>query len=154
MELNPLGDYLHFIMNTFLLVLGSILLTVGLNLWQPPFPLGVVIPNQILLFGGGLIVFGLFFGGFWCYTFLNKTMNESAEGGYICPRCQSMCHPDATRCWFCFCLLDISLEQIIISQSDHFDKENTVGTCCVCGGTGNYYRKGRWFCFEHRILGR
>ncbi len=154
METTQFEDIIPFILNTGVLLVGAWLLNSGLNFLGPAETVATLPVFYIQLTGGILVVESVFLGLAWCYVFYQKTANRDESGGYICPRCQSFCHPDASRCWFCYRDLNLPLENNLLLAKQRFMASHESNTCCVCGHSGNYYRNGRWFCFQHRELGR
>lgn len=154
MEPLHLDDYIPFILNTCLLFVGSLLITSGVNIQQYPMIFVLVPLSHIQIIGGILIIESIILGGYWCYTYFQKVTFDKAEGGYLCPRCQTLCHPDALRCSFCNRILDLPFENQFLHPDQIYPVRDAMGVCCVCGDSGNYYRNGRWFCFSHRDMGR
>ncbi|MFX1245398.1 MAG: hypothetical protein ACFE8F_10575 [Promethearchaeota archaeon] len=154
MEPVHLEDYIPFILVTALLLTGSLLvasqtpvLELTLNLLNFP-----VIHLPVI--GSLFLLEGLILGGVWCFTFYQKIRTLETDGYYICPRCQAYCHPDSKWCEFCYQDLDYTFEQRARSLRRIFPHPKKVGICSICGESGHYYRKDRWFCFHHRNQGR
>jgi hypothetical protein len=154
METAQFEDIVPFIFNTSILLVGSWLLTSGMHFGGSPWALAVFPLFYMELIGGILVSESVLLGLVWCYVFYQKTTQRDESGGYLCPRCQSYCHPDASRCWFCSRDLNLPLDTNLHTTKQHFTASTEANICCICGCTGNYYRNGHWFCFQHRELGR
>ena len=154
MEPLHLEDYIPFLLITGMLLLGSMLLSSSTPVFQFTLNLLLLPILHFPIIGTMFLLEGIVLGGIWCYTFYQKLQSSETEGAYICPRCQAFNHPDSTNCELCFQDLDYIFELRVRTIKRQFPYPKKAGMCSVCGESGHYYRRDRWFCFHHRSQGR